>query len=100
MNKWTKFGIVVGTIIGIVMKILVWAAAIWGFVMSILNHEVPYLPAILLFTYYIFIGMLRVQAYVNAGILSIQVERKKQEDDISRLANLISLMGLYRGGNQ
>lgn len=100
MDRWTKFGVVMGAVLGFLFRIFVWMAFAWGVITSIINHEVPYLPVILLFTYYTFIGTIRINNYIRMGILSMQQVKANEESDVQRMAKLINMMNLYRGGNQ
>ena len=93
-----KFWYYVGSVVGIFLKVAIYAAGIYGLVTQIWNHEIPYLPIILMLTFHMWTRILVMYEAVGYLINSQKVVPKTDTAEIERIVNLVNFRNMYRGG--
>jgi len=84
-NFYYKFGYYSGY----VLQIILYVSVVWGIFSSLRNHEFPYLPLILIFSYFTFKKAAVILEYVKSPVV-VQDEGKLTEEDVVRLINNVN----------
>jgi hypothetical protein len=79
----------IGYYFGYFLQGLMYVAIAWGSFNLIRNHEFPYLPLILLFSYFTFKKSATILEYVKSPVV-VHDEGKLTEEDVVRLINNVN----------
>ena len=78
----------VGYLTGYLLQILLYGGVAWGIFSGIKNHEFPYLPLILIFSYYAVKKSVAILEYVKSPIIFNDSESLNEEDVVNIINNV------------
>ena len=78
----------IGYFTGYILQIILYLGVGWGIFTAIKNHEFPYLPLILIFSYYTFKKSISILEYVKNPIIFNDSETLTEEDIVRIINNV------------
>lgn len=94
-----RFWYVAGTVIGIILKLSIYIAGIYGTITMLINHEIPYLPVILMFVFHAWSRIIGTyELLVQFVNYQLSMPKKLSDDEINTVANIISYRNMFGGG--
>jgi len=92
-----KFGYYVGMFVGIALKAAIYAAGAYGIVTQLWNHQIPYVPVILILVFHGWtkiIGMYEGMGY----LINHPQVAKVDTSDVEKIISMVNFRNMYRGG--
>ena len=98
MPKWGNAGYNVGVILAITFRVIVYGLCVYGFVVSLINHEIPWWTLILFFTFSSWLRMIGINAIIRNLSTRPAPIATVNPQEIEALVNVYTFRNMFMGG--
>jgi hypothetical protein len=98
MSSSWRTGYIFGATVAVALRVIVYGLSTYGFVMSLINHEIPWWPLILFFTFSSWLRMIGINAIIRNLSTRPAPIATVDPQEIEALVNVYTFRNMFMGG--